>query len=388
MAVHKSNSWFVGGKTVTLQSDGSGVIDDAYMTTSENERNEWSVEAKKVILTPEGSVKASNVFFKFVRMPIFWAPKLTTNLKESSGSQFKYRFEYRHNHGATAGVAYKFYESDRWMSRVLLDVGLTKGYPPHGFRPHGMGGGFEAHYKNPENKEAFSTFNYWARSIKVENEDVNRSTRFRFQGRYTNRFFDDKVAFKATYDRLSDQKCLVILLSEGWTQEEQAAHKPHFLKEENWISNLNTCVRLNKFQTVKQELPLFQFNVRPMTLGSTKWILNNRFNAGYLNYKYGAQTPKNIHDFHSSRIELDQKLFRNFQVAKLFITPSVGYRAISYSNSPQHNAKLLAVAKTGVECHTRLIRHFGQTKHAIEPYVNYEYITAPSVEPNNIIYLI
>lgn len=55
--------WFIGGKKIELHPDGTGIIYDGYMTTSENMQNDWSVEADKVFISNDSKIKARNVRF-------------------------------------------------------------------------------------------------------------------------------------------------------------------------------------------------------------------------------------------------------------------------------------------------------------------------------------
>src|SRR6185295_16527781 len=40
--------WFVGGNLIELKADGSGTIHNGYMTTSENEKSDWSMQSSEV----------------------------------------------------------------------------------------------------------------------------------------------------------------------------------------------------------------------------------------------------------------------------------------------------------------------------------------------------
>jgi hypothetical protein len=64
------------------------------------------------------------------------------------------------------------------------------------------------------------------------------------------------------------------------------------------------------------------------------------------------------------------------------ITPHIGYRAIGFGNSPQHNSKFLAQGIVGAEAHTRFTRSSQGFSHAVEPYVQYDYFSNPTVNPH------
>ena len=361
--------WFIGGSKFFLKPDGSAVVYDCYMTTDENEKTDWTIQAKEVYLSKNNTVKAQNVRFTVFTKSIFWLPTLSKDLNKDSASPLKYRLNYQGKQDLRLGISYTFGVGENWDNRILFDVSTKRG----------VAGGFATDYKNPNHKEAFNAFNYYAHDIATNDSD--KMKRYRFQGKYTNLLFNDKVGLRASYDKLSDSSFSADFTNRGLDSGRAGPTEAQFTRKvPNWVSSLNTKVRLNQFQTVKQQLPLFQFNARPIQLGQSKWVLDNRFNAGYLNYLYALGTP-DVQNFHSSRAEIKQKLYRSFPLSKLSVTPSVGYRLIGYGNSPQQDSRLLAQGVFGFECHTRLMREGQQVKSALEPYAQYEYFTQPTVKP-------
>ncbi|MCE5294228.1 MAG: LPS assembly protein LptD [Chlamydiales bacterium] len=353
--------WFLGGSKLLLNQDGSSIIDDCRMTTDENMDDDWTILAKEVHLSKNNTLKADNVQFTVFQKPIFWIPSLSKDLNNDSFSPIRYRVGYYGHRNLRLGLSYDFDTGENWKNRVLMDISTRRG----------LAGGFETKYKNPDKKEVFESFNYYAHDIATNDSD--RLHRYRFQGKYTNKFFDDKVGFRAQYDKLSDPEFPADFTSRGLDSSKANPTEAQFTrKDPNWISSLNTKVRVNSFQTVKQQLPLFTFNMRPVTLGSSQIVLDNRFNAGYLNYLYAHKTP-DVHNFHSSRVDLGQKLYRPCPVGIFSITPHAGYRAIGYGNSPQHEARFLAQGIVGVEAHTRFKRVTDTLVHAVEPYAQYDY---------------
>lgn len=357
--------WFIGGEKLFLKPDGSAVVYDCYMTTDETESSDWTIQAKEVYLSKNNTVRAQNVRFTVFKKPIFWLPSLSKDLNRESTSPLKYRVSHEGKKNFRLGLSYTFGVGENWENRILFDVSTKRG----------VAGGFATEYKNPNHKETFNAFNYYAHDIATNDSD--KMKRYRFQGKYNNLLWEDKVGFRASYDKLSDSSFAGDFTNRGLDSGRAGPTEAQFTrKEPNWISSLNTKVRINDFQTVKQQLPLFQFNALPIQLGETDWVLDNRFNAGYLDYLYAHGTP-DVHNFHSSRAEIKQKLYRPLPVGVLSVTPSVGYRLIGYGNSPQHDSRLLAQGVVGLECHTRLVRE----KQAFEPYVQYDYYTEPSVKP-------
>lgn len=376
----QSKQWYVGGKQIDLQSDGSGVVYDAYLTTTEQKEDEWALRARQVQLDADGKVHAEHVTFLIESLPVFWIPRFTHDLNESYSSKLKYRFQYRLGKGAIAGLFFKCIDTKTWKAELLFDVGLNKF-----FRPRGFGGGLKTRYTSLDKKETFSALTYFAQDIRLLNEDVDTQTRYIAQAKYANTFFDDTVDCKINFDKQSDQYVTRDYIERGLNLSRVGKTEATFSrKETDWIALLNTRMKVNKFQNVKQELPLFTLNMRPMNIGSTSWVLANRFSAGYLDFSYREKVRKwsGVDNFRSGRMELGQQLYRPLLVPKVSITPQIGYTVIGYSTSPQNNAKLLALANAGVECHTRFVRTFTHWHTAVEPYAHYEYLTFPTVDPH------
>ena len=89
------------------------------------------------------------------------------------------------------------------------------------------------------------------------------SARYRFEGCYRDYFLDPNIKLKAMYDKLSDRRMkqdFAITLSQTSVQVDTGDLLARRIQLEGL---LNGRVRVNDFQTVKQELPLLEFNQRP-----------------------------------------------------------------------------------------------------------------------------
>ncbi len=362
--------WFLGGSKIFLNPDGSGIIDDCKMSPDDNQSDDWTIQAKEVHLSKNNTLKAKSVRFMMFKKPVFWIPTLSKDLNKDASLPIKYRVGYYGRRNLRLGLSYNFESGENWNNKVLFDISTLRG----------LAGGFATEYKNPNNKETFGLFNYYAHDIATNDSD--RTDRYRFQGKYTNSLFDDKVSFRAGYDKISDPEFPGDFTSRGLDSARAAPTEAQFTrKDPNWVSSLNAKLRINSFQTVKQQLPLFTFNMRPVELGQSQIVLDNRFTAGYLNYQYAHKTP-DVHNFHSSRMDLGQKLYRPSPISIFSFTPHAGYRVIGYGNSPQHESKLLAQGIAGFDLHTRFKRSSDGISQAVEPYLQYDYYSKPTVNPD------
>jgi hypothetical protein len=64
-------------------------------------------------------------------------------------------------------------------------------------------------------------------------------------------------------------------------------------------------------------------------------------------------------------------------------TPEVGGVFIAYSNSPGSSSKYLALGKFGCTLDIDFWRYYGNCKHVMTPYIQYNYFTSPTVSPNS-----
>jgi len=369
--ITQSGPWFLEGEKLILHPDGSSDIYNCIVNMSEGQENDWSIRSPEVTISKNATLRAKNVRFFVMRKPIFWVPSITKELRDTSKNPIKYRFRYFGKQGPRVGLSYTFKTGSNWKNRLLFDISLTRG----------LGGGFETEYKNPLNDfERFFTFNYYAYDMKTDESEKRH--RYRFQGNYLNRYIQD-IDFKATYDVLSDSSFTSDFTSKGLDSVRAGATEAQFTKkEQDWLSNLNAKVRVNDFQTVKQQLPLFQYSRRPMQLGESGLILDNRVSAGYLDYLYASQTP-DVTNFNSTRASLYQRLYKGFSSEYGSLTPYIGYQAIGYGNSPTNDAKALVQGIVGFECHSRFVQDVAGCRQILEPYLQYDFSSLPQVSPGS-----
>src|SRR4029079_4207116 len=118
---------------------------------------------------------------------------------------------------------------------------------------------------------------------------------------------------------------------------------------------------------VKQELPTLETSWRPAELGSTGIITDNGFSASYLDFKY-SNDLKHVHDYNSTRIGYQQRLYKPFYTGPITTTPEVGGVGIYYGNVPEENQRLLALGRFAIESNMPIFRKYDSWKHVIIPY--------------------
>ena len=355
---------FFGGSRIEVFPDGHALITDAYITTSENERNDWTARATEATVTKGSHIDAKNVTFYFIRMPFFWVPSFSSDLLKGEGGPFRYRIRWGGSEGLRLGISYLF-RTGALRHRAIVDYSFKLGF----------GGGLRSQYRSETGRTKFDALNYVAQPKEGGYEGV----RYRMQGLLTDYFEGPGLHFRAMYDKLSDRQ-MKNDFSEHAVSDARAGLTQATLwrGEPDWKASLNGRVQINAFQTVKQELPLLTWTYRPQPIGKTPFLLDTQASTGYLNYVYGRQTP-HVHNFDSTRTDINQKVYTTFHANPFAITPHAGYRLIHYSDSPQHRGRLQAIGDVGIGVLTRFSQSSKNFQQIVEPYAQETSLTRPAV---------
>jgi hypothetical protein len=245
----------------------------------------------------------------------------------------------------------------------------------------GLGGGIETKYRSEDRKTSFDTINYAARDSSIIHP--GQRLRYRFQGIGDSLLMNDTISAHLSYDKLSDIDMPTDYNDRGLELDTAGRTELLLRRQEcSFINNFITRVRINAFQTIKQELPTFETTFRPFELGRTGIIADAGLKASYLYFAYGNNMI-HVHDYTAPRLEANPLLYRHFQLGHFNFTPNLGGVFIAYGNSPQHCARWLALGKCGFSLDTSLAKHFGNRTHVVTPYVNYDYYTMPTVSPTD-----
>lgn len=363
--------WYFGGDIVFLHPDGSYTIYNATVTTSPCSDPDWLISVEEATLYDQRFLCAKNVKFRFMDVPIFWLPSMSADLDSIFDSPVRYNVKWGSRQGHRFGLSYELFSTANWKTFLRLDYRLKRG----------LGGGFETSYRSCDRKTWFESINYAARDSSIIHP--KQRFRYRFQGKGESLLLDDKVSVRLSYDKISDIDMPTDYNDRGL--ELDTAGRTELLitrKECSWIANLNTRVRINNFQTVKQELPTLETSWRPFNLASTGIVGETVVKASYLDFVYGNNQLYD-HDYSSSRFEVSPLFYRHFYIGQVNATPEAGAVAIAYSNSPGSGSKYLALGKLGCTLNMDFWRHYGNFKHVMTPYVKYDYYTSPTVSPNS-----
>ncbi|MBA2727411.1 MAG: LPS assembly protein LptD [Parachlamydiaceae bacterium] len=363
--------WYFGGERIFLQADGSYLIENGYVTTSEGLCNEWQITSHIATLTKDKDFCASNVKFIYFDTPLFWLPKLKVNLDYIFDCPIKYSARWGGRQGPRVEFIYEIFSWNRLKTFLRFDYRLTRG----------PGLGFQTFYRSEDHQENFESINYVARDSSLN--DRKENLRFRFQGSYRNVYMDKKVSLNLIYDKLSDKDMASDYADSGLDLEYSGMTRLQVRRQEaNWIANFLTTVRVNNFQSIKQDLPTVKLTHRPFEIANTKIISDSRWQASYLDFKY-AKKLEFAHNYRSTRFEYLQKFYRPMHIGALNITPEVGVVAIYYSHVPQKDDKGLVAGIFSVDTNLPFYKFYRGFKHVVTPFARYHYYTYPTSAPND-----
>lgn len=362
--------WFFGGEKIFLQPDGSYTIYKAFVTTSENVNPEWAIVAQEATVSKLRELQAKKVQFKAAHVPILWVPAIRANLDFIFDHPLQYEFR-AGSQGPRVSLAYEIFSWERFKTFARLDYRLKRG----------IGGGIETTYRSEDHLQYFDTVNFIARDAK-SNAPHKVAIRYRFQGEYHQEIPSQNITIDGTYDKLSDKEMATDYRERGLDIE--AAGRTQLLVRKQadwWITNFVARARVNSFQTIKQELPTLKANLIPFEIGNTGIISENEFVASYLDFRY-AKSIERTEDYHSSRFESYNKLYRPIPLSVFTLTPEVGALAIFEGNSQQHRPRWVGLGVFACELDTRLQGQYNSFKHTLRPYTRYEYYTSPTSPPD------
>jgi len=363
--------WYFGGEEIHLYGEDKIHIVNGYVTTSESDNPDWAIRTQNTVITSEHMMTAWGIEFHFFRWPLFWLPKMRLNLDSIFDSPIRYRIRWGGKQGLRFGMIYEVFDWNHFKTFLRFDYRIQRG----------PGGGIETHFESPYKNHWFHAINYIANDSSLD--DPKERTRYRLEGLYHNEWDCGHTGIDLSYDYLSDKEMPTDYDDNGLNIDAAQRTQLNLRRQEDEIvvANFFTRVRINDFQTIKQELPSIGTIFHPFSLGCTGFISDNTFRMGYYDFKY-AQDEEDVMDFHAWRCQFFHRLYRPICLSQITVTPEAEGVAILYGSSPEQAVRWLLLGKFGGEAKTSFYRCFKCLKHVVEPYISYNYITDPSINPN------
>lgn len=366
-----SPPWYFGGDEIYLYYNGELEVYNGYITTSESIHPAWEIKTKRIFLDQNHYVMARNIQFRFFNTSIFWLPSFRTNIDTIIDNPIRYRIRYSGKQGVRLGMTYQVINWDTFRANLRFDYRINRG----------PGFGVETYYLSPDCRQSFKTINYIANDPSIERP--NSLTRYRMEGIYYYNIIDNHLTIRGSYDKLSDKYMARDYYDRGL--DLKTAHRTYFnirgQIDNLLVTNLATQLRVNDFQTVKQELPVLNTTLHPISIGNTRIIAEGFLKLGVLDFKY-ADDVTDIPDYNAVRVQLGSHYYRPIHSGPFTITPEAGHLMMYYTKSQNLGEQLLNVADLSTEIKTGLYRNYGCISHTFEPYSAYHFISSPISDPD------
>jgi hypothetical protein len=366
--------WFIGGERITLKPDSTYKMHNTSLTTCESGKGVWQLHLKNGKVEDYDILSAQNVQVRVLKVPIFWFPYLKARLTTLKDVPAFYSFTTGGSQGQRISMRYLAYSSRTLKSYLQLDYWFKKG----------PSGSVQFDYKALEHPTTFQANNFIAYDhqsrVSPSGAPPVSMLRDRFVGELNTKIAN-KLSINGQYERLSDAFVYETYFNRYYFLF-LARHTKVELRmlEKLWLAFLRAEVRINRFQTVDQELPLIYFNLKPLQIGNTGLIFDFTGNVGYLDYVFGSFVDNQFPNFQSSRLELKPKLYRPFKIWGLTITPFGQYVGIGYGQTPLGHPVWNTLGIVGGEANYKLSKIYAKRfRHTIEPYASEFFMTNPTV---------
>lgn len=364
--------WYIGGDAIHLNPDGSYKVDNAFITTCENQDSTWDLHAKTVDVMKGDLLTAKKIRFRLFKIPALWLPSFKINLKKFKEPIFKYDLRWDSGLGPRISTRYQLYSWKDFAMYGRVEYRWATGF----------GGAFETEYIPTDFNTRFITKSYLAKDRLVT--ATEKMQRYRVQGDFHSKSTDGRTSAILCWDKYSDVRMSNDFKSDDF--EINPGKKTIFYirhRDDYFISSLKVRPRANPFESIKQDLPTLYTTLRPLQLGSSGIYSLSYLKASYLDFAYSNQLTGSLPSYHSPRIEVREKLYRAFGLGSTTFTPYIGGVGIFYGNSFASNPKWLGLISYGARAETRATRQFERYKHQIQPYAEFIGLSNPSVLPDD-----
>ncbi len=377
------NIWYLEGKEVHFHKDESFEVFKARITTSDISTSEWEMTANKIHLTKDKYLSTKDIKVKVFKLPIFWIPGFRSDLKALSDNPVRYGVKWITGQGPQFGMRYKIYSNENFETFLRIAYLYARG----------PSAAFEANFHSSDKRTQFKSQNYYAHDTFYRDNDPNkRRKRFRLQGVFTSHSKNEKAEVLAMYDKISDKNLPSDFKSEDF--ELNTARKTQLRARyfhDQYIAGLNIEPRINNFEGFKQELPKIDLSVKPIKFRSLPLVMDNRFNFAFYDYVYTnllGQAPLNfqtaLSNFHALRASTCQNLYLPLNAKGFSFTPYGGFIGVVYSDNPKGHSAYQSVFNYGLKTSVKFERKFTRFSHKVEPYVNFDGYSKPSLDSSDV----
>ena len=430
--------WHLGGEAGESLGDQEGqVVKQGWMSTCDREEPHYRLQAKKITYNPQdGTFVARHMTVRVGNVPVFYFPVFQGSTEATAGMIF--RPGYSGKRGAYLRVGRIWQHGGKGSSQLFVDAMSKRGlgvgqtteyldgekrevqtslYGIHDRDPAETERGYDRRFRSQEDRYRLKL--YWREAL------------------------DTQWSLRLNVDLLSDISMLDDWFRHDWRHWGQPKSFANLSYDIGWLhSSLNVRPRLNTFYTVGEQLPEWRLDIPRLTLPNSPLplVYSSHTSAGYYTMQWrnferqrrefipSPLYQESLHgdpaDYGAFRADTLHTLQMPLEFLDAFtLTPRASLRVTSYSRSSRQGvsqeeladwinadnpddpaglspvkgrydrrggARTRVATEWGVEGRTSLIGEWSKAecpwldmkglRHVAEPYFNYTYAGAPSVD--------
>lgn len=369
---------FIAGDEIRLLPDGSYQIQDVTLTTCENKESTLDLYAQQVSVIKGEFFEAKQLRARSFQTPFFWFPSFKLSLKKfresiiRKESPYRWSVDWDKGQGPRAAIRYKIFSLYDFAAFGRLEYRWGTGW----------GGSLETEYF-PEHKRTTFVTRSFAGTNRLQTAP-DRMFRYRLQGAYRSTSVDERTTAALIWDKYNDVRMPTIFRPDDFevsTAKKTILYVRH--EQDAFISSLRVRPRANSFESIKQDLPSLYGHLHPHAIGHTGIYHFLSMKAAYVDFAYSDDLVVSLKDYRSGRLEIRERMQRPILMGPVTFTPYAGAQGILYTNSQSSHTKALGVIQYGFDLFARAERTFSRYKHIVEPYLWYNVLTRPTIEPDD-----
>ncbi len=336
------------------------------LTTCENKDPSWHLKAKSMTIAPDNLMRAKDLTFKIVKMPVMWLPRMRANLDTLPKSPFDFQAAWKSEAGPRLTLKYQIYSWKHARIDTRFDYRFKRG----------PGFGLESFYDKEET--LVKTRSYITRDRTILNR--KNKARYRVEGLMKHPSKDDKVFISLSYDKLSDPQ-----MAYDYPRDTFALPLPKptrlFVSARGagpLFFSIEDHVKINFFETMKESLPTVRFMAAPMMLSRFGIMTTLPLELSYLDYRFARQWHSELNDFGSMRFLARPKLICTLPTLPLKSSFALEPIYLFYGSTVAGRSQSFYLLRSSANVSFPLLKAIRKHSHLIAPFASVEHYTKPS----------
>lgn len=387
----KSDFMFGKGQEIQRASENHFIVDNGYMTSCSFDQPHYRVTADKVDFYPKDRMRLQKIRMKVGERTLMYMPRYLHWLDDKR-PRVTVTPGMSKDWGIFVLSAWRYYVNENIKGRFHLDYRERKD----------LAWGPDLNYGDtPFGKGNLSTYYMRERSIATkrivrpdkknyaEKRKTKESERFRVQWRHKWEV-DDNTNLLFEYHKLSDANIIKDYIYREY--EKDSNPQTYFLGTRSMTNGTLSFLiksRVNRFQSMTEQLPEITFQSTEHKIGSTPLLFNNRSTFSSLNSKDAA--PSDV-DYTVNRLDEFNRFSMPSKVAFLEFKPFVSSQQTYYSRTrdDEEDISPRTVFSAGGDLSTKFFRIFevntnafgldiNRLRHVITPTASYAYTHDPTI---------